>query len=688
MKSGRLFLWAIGVGLLGVVIGILIGTQRGTLHGQNAETKTPFLPGDHRHPLDPLTADEQTRAVAVVREKGDVGDKVFFPIVTLHEPSKQEVYRPEAGRRPPRQAFVVTFDRPANQTVEHVVDLAASRVVSRKELKGVQPAMLMEEWDSPGNLVRRHPDWIKAMERRNISPETVQLGAWAAGPHALPGRPDHRVYRVIGYLRDKTNNSYPHPVEGVVALVDMTREEVIRVIDRDPIVPVPKDSGDFFDPEYLPPARTGVKPLVTRQPEGASYEIRGHEVRWQNWRFRVGLHPREGLVLHTVGYQDGSKLRPILYRGSLSEMVVPYADPDTDMWSWRNAFDVGEYGLGQLVTPLRLGQEVPAHATLLPATLAGESGLPREKKSVIALYEQDGGILWTHTDDAAGRTSTRRARELVVFTLFTVGNYDYALKWVFGQDGALTVEVELTGIGLVKAVTADRCPVCQAKPDDLGRLRSTGEDRHGKLVGRGLVATNHQHFFCFRLDFDVDGVANSVQEMNVIPDADAGPDGNAFLLETTLLRTEREAKRRLDGATHRSWKVVNPGRANALGHPSGYKLEPGVNATPLARPESKVRQRAGMLDHHLWVTPHRPGELYAAGDYPNMSKGGDGLPKWTAGNADVTNRDVVLWYVMGVTHVARVEEWPVMPAARANFRLLPDSFFDRNPALDVPDESR
>ena len=39
-------------------------------------------------------------------------------------------------------------------------------------------------------------------------------------------------------------------------------------------------------------------------------------------------------------------MRPVLYRGALSEMVVPYGDPDKN-WRWRAAFDVGEYNVGR-----------------------------------------------------------------------------------------------------------------------------------------------------------------------------------------------------------------------------------------------------------------------------------------------------------------------------------------------------
>jgi primary-amine oxidase len=105
---------------------------------------------------------------------------------------------------------------------------------------------------------------------------------------------------------------------------------------------------------------------------------------------------------------------------------------------------------------------------------------------------------------------------------------------------------------------------------------------------------------------------------------------------------------------------------------------------PYCQPDSNARKRAGFVNHHVWVTKYRPGEMYAAGRYPNQHPGGDGLPRWAGGNASIVNEDIVLWYTMGVTHVPRVEDWPVMPVTHAGFRLMPHGFFTRNPALDLP----
>jgi primary-amine oxidase len=154
-------------------------------------------------------------------------------------------------------------------------------------------------------------------------------------------------------------------------------------------------------------------------------------------------------------------------------------------------------------------------------------------------------------------------------------------------------------------------------------------------------------------------------------------------MEETPLRSEQEAQRNLDLDTSRRWIVINPA-ANVLGHPTGYALLPGENARPLEAADSWVRKRAGFLNSHLWVTAYAPEEIYAGGDYPNQSHGGDGLIKWAAANRPIDDKDVVLWYNFGITHNPRPEDWPVMPTYEAGFKLVPWGFFAKNPVLDLP----
>jgi primary-amine oxidase len=633
------------------------------------------LEAPSRHPLDPLTAAEITATVSALKAQPDFPRDARFPILTLREPPKEEVLRYQPGAPMRRRAFAVVYDRARNGTYEAVVDLNDSRVVSWKEIRSVQPLFMSEEYESLPNVVRADPRWQAAIRRRGITDfDGVMIDVWAAGYAGEADSPRTRLARALSFYRGKGQNAFARPIEGVVAVVDMNRKQVLQVVDAG-VVPVARSSADLSE-RAIGTVRRAPRPLQVVQRLGPTYEVRGQEVRWQNWRFRFRMEPREGLVLQTAGYEDGGRVRSILYRGSLSEMVVPYSDP-SGTWVFRNAFDVGEYGLGRMANTLVPGQDAPDNATFFDASFADDLGQPQVRGRAVALYERDGGLLWRHYDDEVESMETRRARELVLCFTATLGNYDYCLNWVFHQDGTLEVEALLTGIMLAKGVVETKMgPEAQ----DMSR-------EYGHLVAPNVLAVSHQHFFSFRLDMDVDAPApNSVVELNTRAEP-PGPMNRpikAFRMFETPLASEREARRDLNLASGRMWKVQNPAARNALGYPAGYLLVPGENAVPFVAPESLVRRRAGFLDHHLWATRYDPTELYAAGDYINQSPGGEGLPKWIRRNASLRDADVVLWYTMGVSHIPRPEEWPVMTVHRAGFRLMPAGFFDRNPSLDVP----
>jgi primary-amine oxidase len=196
----------------------------------------------------------------------------------------------------------------------------------------------------------------------------------------------------------------------------------------------------------------------------------------------------------------------------------------------------------------------------------------------------------------------------------------------------------------------------------------------------------HQHFFNMRLDLDIDGVENAVEEVwtESDPPGPNNPHGNAFRAHRRRFTTELEAQRRVDSSQARFWEIVNPNVRHRLGEPVAYRLVPGENTVPFASPDAAVSKRAAFIRQHLWVTAQEDSERYAAGEYPNQHAGGSGLPAWTAADRPIDNRDIVVWYTFGHHHVARPEDWPVMPVATIGFALKPVGFFERNPALDVP----
>ena len=620
------------------------------------------------HPLEPLTAEEISAAAAILRASGHIGERAHFAAVTLHEPAKEIVHEFAAGDAFEREAGALVVDHATGGTYEAVVSLTRREVVSWAPADDGQAMNLLGEMMQSIELTKADPRYIEALAKRGITDlDSLQLDPWPAGNFDIEGERGRRLVRVISYVRDNpADNGYAHPIEGVVVTVDVQHNEVVSVEDHG-VVPVPEAPGNY-DTASVGNMRTDLKPLDIVQPEGPSFEVTGNEVRWQKWRFRVSMHPLDGLVLHTVGYEDQGRVRPILHRAALSEMVVPYGEAAPGH-RWKNAFDSGELGLGRypFVNSLELGCDCVGVIHYFDAAVVGEEGEGQTVPNAICMHEEDYGILWKHVDMHTFTTEVRRSRRLVVSSIHTVGNYEYGFFWYFYLDGTMQLEVKLTGILQTMAVAPGEEPA------------------HGALVAPQLAAPHHQHLFNFRLDFDVDGPDNSVYETQLegLPPGPDNPYGNATVSSARLLARESEAQRLIDPARGRGWMIVNPSHRNAVGRPVAYRLLPGNAPTMLADESSAISQRAGFARKNLWVTPYTADERRAAG-YPNLHAGGAGLPEWTAADRPIENTDVVVWYTFGINHVARPEDWPVMPVEYVGFTLQPFGFFDRNPALDVP----
>ena len=135
----------------------------------------------------------------------------------------------------------------------------------------------------------------------------------------------------------------------------------------------------------------------------------------------------------------------MLYRASIAEMLVPYADPKASSYR-KNAFDLGEYGVGMMANSLAMGCDCLGTIRYFDGHMADSRGRLVTIKNAICLHEEDFGMLWKHTDWRTNQSEVRRSRRLAVSMVATVGNYDYGFYWYFYQDGTIQMEVKLTGI--------------------------------------------------------------------------------------------------------------------------------------------------------------------------------------------------------------------------------------------------
>jgi len=620
------------------------------------------------HPLDPLTADEIRQAAGILRRDRGVGGSWRFASIELREPGKDALPALEAGQAVGRDAIVVCWDRADGRAYRAVVSLTGDAVTAWEDLPGQQPNMTVDEWHECDKVLRAHPPMVEALARRGITDLSLVLtDMWAYGAALVPER--YRGSRIgwsdVWCRGSEQGSPYAHHVTGLHAVIDLNAMTVLEVEDS-------LYDGDHPDVrgEYLPeltgmPLRE-VKPLEVRQPEGVGFTLDGRLLSWQNWQLRLGFNHREGLVLHQVGFTDGGRLRSVAHRMSFAEMFVPYRDPSPDHYR-RTAFDIGEWGLGFMTTSLELGCDCLGEITYLDAVVHDSRGEPRTIAHAICIHEEDNGVLWKHVDERAGAT-VRRARRLVISFHVTVANYEYLVYWRFYQDGNIECEVRATGILVTSHVGA------------------SGSALNGTVVDQRTYAPFHQHFIVARLDLDVDGSDNTVYatESRATGVTEADPYGLGLVVVSTPLRTEAEGKQDYDWATQRGWKVVNDNVRNSLGWPVGYKLVPSGMFPPLLDPSTPAFRRAEAIGHTLWVTPYHPDERWPCGEFPNLSLRDAGLPAWTAADRPIENTDVVLWYVFGIHHITRPEDWPVMPVDTVSFWLKPFGFFDRNPALDVP----
>lgn len=624
------------------------------------------------HPLDPLSYQEIWSTLELIRDAGHMDRETRFSQLTLHEPPKRDVQAWRPGAAMPRMAYAVV--RQGKDAFEAVVDLAGGRIAAWSQLDGIQPNWSGDEYEAVVDKVLEHPDFLDGLKARGITDTTfLDCDTVPPGYFGTDEERGRRIGNVQCAEPRGVRNAWTRQVEGLSAVVDLESEEVLRVVDDGP-VPLSATDADF-DRTTLKRPREVPGPLETRQPLGPGFEFDGHLVSWQNWRFHLRPDQRLGAVLSLVSYQEqpGGPTRSVMYQGHLSEIFVPYMDPSFG-WYRRNFIDAGEFMADGLAKALLRGRDCPDYATYVDTVISNDKGRPRTLPDTICVFEREtGDPAWRHW--SSEMPDSRKSRDLVVRVGAVVGNYDYLLDWIFRQDGSIEVRVGATGILEVKA-TKDKNAL-QARPE---------ADAYGRFVDRNIVAVNHDHYFSYRLDLDIDGTANRFVADRLVTQrlpADH-PRRSLWVRQEHVPASEHEA--RLDITLERPalWRVLSNDRRNSSGYPTSFQILPGRNANTLLSEDDYPRRRAGFIDHHLWVTPQRDAERHAAGDHPTLSEPGMGLPAWTAANRPIRDRDIVVWHTIGMHHLPRAEDWPVMPTMWYGFELRPFDFFDRNPALDLP----
>ncbi|MBB3114352.1 primary-amine oxidase [Paenibacillus phyllosphaerae] len=623
------------------------------------------------HPLNPLTPQEIEKTSSIIRASQYGSEDMYFPEIKLEEPDKKAVWNwddTDGSTRLPRLATFTAIK--GNTPYEGTVNLDQNKIVYWKEVTEGWP--FYTEWGQSEAIVEKDPAAVAALAKRGYTDLSKikfadgPLGDY--GPELTP-KGSRLAMSVPRPTVEGAVNSFAHPMDGLAFLVDLNAKKVLKIYDYG-TPPIPTDPNDYS--KVIKSDRTDqLKPLIISQPQGASFNVKGSIVDWQNWKFQFRLDPRVGPIISTVSYNDNGTKRKVMYEGYMGGMMVPYGDPDP-AWLYKIFMDAGEYGVGLSTRSLNIGSDVPKNATLFDAALNTTEGKATVIKNAFALFERYADPEWSHNGDA------RERRELVLRAIATIGNYDYVLDWVFLQNGSVKIMTGATGLAQIKAVESKTIHDKTAEEDT----------RNGVLVDQNIVAPTHQHIFSYRLDLDVDGENNTVGE--ILPKAVTVPEPEFARSEMITIdktyKTEQEAIQKFD--PDKIVLVTSEDSENRQGYTTGYQVMPYAGGThpfmeePLFTKNDYVLKRAEFINNHIWVTPYKKDELYAEGKYTTHNTD-TGLGLWTKKNRKIENTDTVVWLTTGTTHVMRAEEFPIMPTEWVTAMIKPFNFFDETPTLDL-----
>jgi primary-amine oxidase len=623
-----------------------------------------------QHPLDGLRTEEYWTVYDVVQASGHLDEDTHFASVLLHEPAKDVVLAWKTGEAVPREANVTLMRK--GKTIEARVDIAGRKLEFWKEIPGAQAPIFVSEILGFSDTILADERVKKALAKRGITDlNQVECASVPLGYFAFPEQEGHRIAFADCDLVHGAYHSWGRSIAGLTIEVDLGEKKILQVFDDGP-QPFPGGPVDFEEAPEV--ARPGTKPGFVTQPAGPSFEVNNGEVSWQNWRFRFRLDSRSGLILDLVRVNDGGRLRSVMYEGMVSELFVPYMD-ETRNWSTRVFIDNGEFFPGGTLQSMREGLDCPANAVYFDGISTNEKGFPVLRPGQACLFEKfDGDVAWRHGDDTG--VWGRPTRSLVLRSAALIGNYDYLFDWTFAQDGSIHVAVGATGIIESRSVAAD----------SVGGMHGDDVEKYGQLVAKNVLGVNHDHFFSYRLDLDVDGQDNSFMVHRLVRKQlpEGSPRKSIWVAEPFIAKNEHDAMMDIHLDKPTMWVFVNPNVKGPLGHAVGYEIMPGVTAASLLDPDDGVQKAGAFSNHQLWVTPYCPDERYAGGTYVIGSKGTDGLATWTKKNRKIENTDIVAWYTLGFHHVPREEDWPVMPTMWHEFTIRPFDFFPQNPVLDLP----
>lgn len=376
-----------------------------------------------------------------------------------------------------------------------------------------------------------------------------------------------------------------------------------------------------------------------------------------------------------------------MYELSLQEQFVAYGGFSG---AGQTVFMDSYYGIGLTSQSLRKGVDCPEVARYFPMSKSHLGGYQDMTEDAVCIFEEDSQTPeWRHTH--ANGTENRphadgvRRSTLVIRTVATVGNYDYLYSIRFKPDASISVETTLAGYMLTSFFDVDG----QTDRDIV----------FGTRVGKHTLALLHDHLSGWKVDLDVLGTENSVRRMSVKVGTweeamkDVAKGGKApppwhrspvvKYIHTETLENEFGFHNHDPGTIVHSF--INEQETNAWGYPRGYSIMHGLTAKQLLPDTHPFTKAASWSKYHLAVTQRKERELMSHGAIYDMTSPGDPVISLDhyLDNESIRQTDLVAWVMMGLLHIPRSEDVPLISNFASEFYIKPWNYYNELASMDL-----
>jgi hypothetical protein len=201
-----------------------------------------------------------------------------------------------------------------------------------------------------------------------------------------------------------------------------------------------------------------------------------------------------------------------------------------------------------------------------------------------------------------------------------------------------------------------------------GKLQRYGTNTlYGWRTSPTRVPISHIHNYYYRLDFDIDGLANDLVEEIEFNPASANRQRTISVAPLTVEAARPHLPERM-----RSWRVRDKVTTNTEGHAISYHLEAMSSGHDYIGPDFEP-----FTHNDLYVTVARPCERFTSHN-PTAGGCGENVTQFVNGE-NTDGKDVVVWYGVTFHHLPRDEDETHMDAHWDGFTVVPRDWTASNP---------